>query len=173
MELRMGLHRWEQREPDWVAAAVAGFAAGAVLMVLELSWAALSSSNGPWRISQLVAALTLGPNTLQASPHSYDTGIVAVALVTHYLLGVGFGLMLGFILAGYRYDTSLVVMLLIGAAFSVLLYLFNFYVLTRAFPWFTELRGWKTVLAHVVLGLAAAFFYWKLARRGASGPRPA
>jgi ribose/xylose/arabinose/galactoside ABC-type transport system permease subunit len=152
---------------------VAGFAAGAVLMVLELSWAGLSSSDGPWRISQLVAALTLGPQTLQVSPHSYDTAIVAVALATHYVLGVGFGLMLGFVIAGFRYDASLVVMLLIGAAFSVVLYLFNFYVLTGAFPWFAELRGWKTVLAHVVLGLATAAFYWKLARRGASGPRAA
>ena len=171
MELRLHLHHWERREPDWLAAAVAGFAAGAVLMVLELSWAALASSNGPWRISQLVAALTLGPNTLQASPYSYDSGIVAVALGTHYLLGVGFGVMLGFIIAGFHYDTSLVVMLLIGAAFSVLLYLFNFYVLTRAFPWFTELRGGKTVLAHLVLGIATALFYWKLARRGPDAKR--
>ena len=28
MELHMHLHRWEQREPDWWAAAVSGFAAG-------------------------------------------------------------------------------------------------------------------------------------------------
>lgn len=173
MELGIHLHRWERREPDWLAAVVAGFAAGAVLMVLELSWAALSSGDGPWRISQLVAALTLGLNTLQASPHSYDTAIVAVALATHYALGIGFGVMLGFIIAGFHYDTSLVVMLLIATAFSVLLYLFNFYVLTGAFPWFAELRGWRTVLAHVILGLATASFYWKLARRGASGPRAA
>ena len=166
MELRLRLHHWEQREPDWLAAVVAGFAAGAVLMVLELTWAAFASNNGPWRISQLVAALLLGPSTLQASPYSYDTGVVAVALVTHYLLGVGFGMMLGFIIAGFHYETSLVVMVLIGVAFSVLLYLFNFYALTRAFPWFVELRGWKTVLAHLVLGIATAVFYWKLARRG-------
>jgi hypothetical protein len=172
MELRLHLRRWERREPDWAAAAVAGFAAGAVLMVLELAWAALSASDGPWRISQLVAALVLGPGTLQVSAHSYDTGIVAIALAIHYLLGVGFGLMLGFILAGARYDTQLGVMLAIGAAFSVLLYLFNFYILTRALPWFTELRGWRTVLAHVIMGLAAALFYWKLARRSASGPPP-
>jgi hypothetical protein len=165
MELRMHLHHWERREPDWAAAAVSGFAAGAILMVLELAWAALIGNNGPWRISQLVAALTLGAGPLQGSPFAFDMGVVGMALATHYLLGVAFGLVLGYILAGFHYDVSVAPMLLIGAAFGVLLYLINFYALTKVFPWFTELRGWTTLAAHLVFGATAALLYWKLARR--------
>jgi hypothetical protein len=166
MELRLYLHHWERRAPDWLAAAVAGLAAGAVLMVLELAWAALFGGAGPWRISQLVAALVLGPGTLQVSPYHFDAVVVMLALSTHYLLGVGFGMVLGFILAGFHYDTSLAAMQLIGAAFGLLLYLLNFFVLTQLFPWFAELRGWATFMAHLIFGVSAALLYWKLARRG-------
>lgn len=169
MEHRLYLHRWERRAPDWLAAAVAGFAAGAVLMVLELAWAALSNSNGPWRISQLVAALVLGPGSLQVSPYHFDTGVAVLALFTHYVLGVAFGLVLGFILAGFHYDTSLLAVPLIGAAFGALLYLFNFIALTQWFSWFAELRGWATFVSHLVFGVSAALLYWKLARRGVGG----
>lgn len=166
MELRLKLHHWERRAPDWPAAAVAGFAAGAVLMVLELAWAALVGGDGPWRISQLVAALVLGPGTLHASPYQFDATVLALALATHYLLGVVFGMVLGCILAGFHYDSSPTAMLAIGAAFGALLYLVNFVALTPAFAWFAELRGWATFVAHLVFGISAALLYWKLARRG-------
>ena len=169
MEHRLYLHRWERRAPDWLAAAVAGFAAGAVLMVLELAWAALSGSNGPWRISQLVSALLLGPGSLQVSPYHFDTGVVILALFTHYVLGAAFGMVLGFILAGFHYDTSLLAVPLIGAAFGALLYLFNFIALTQWFSWFAELRGWTTFVSHLVFGVSAALLYWKLARRSVGG----
>lgn len=173
MEDRLYLHHWVRRSPDWLAAAVAGFAAGAVLMVLELAWAALDGNNGPWRISQLVAALLLGPGTLQASPYQFEAGVVILALTIHYALGVAFGMVLGFILAGFHYDTSLVAMTLIGAAVGAVLYLFNFYALTQLFPWFAELRGWATFVSHLVLVVSAALLYWKLARRGIVGKRGA
>lgn len=165
MELRLNLHRWEHREPDWAAAMVSGFAAGAILMVLELAWAAVAGNNGPWRISQLVAALTLGTGSLQGSAFAFDAVVVGMALATHYLLGITFGMVLGYFLAGFHYDTTLAAMLLIGAAFGVLLYLIDFHALTHVFPWFTELRGWTTLAAHLVFGLSAALLYWKLARR--------
>ncbi len=171
MELGLHLHRWERREPDWMAAAVAGFAAGAVLMVMELVWAALASTDGPWRISQLVAAITMGPGTLLASPHSLDTSVVAVALATHYVLGVAFGMLLGFIIAGFHYDSSVLVMQVFGAVFGVLLYLFNFHVITQIFPWFVALRAWGTLVAHLIFGIVTALLYWKLARRGLGAKR--
>lgn len=171
MELRMHLHHWERREPDWYAAVVSGFAAGAVLMVLELAWAALAGTNGPWRISQLIAALTLGHGPLQGSPFAFDVGVVGMALATHYLLGVAFGTVLGYVLAGFRYDATVAPMLLIGAAFGLLLYLINFYALTQVFPWFKELRGWSTLAAHLVFGVTTALLYWKLARRSDESQR--
>jgi len=167
MELRLRLHHWEGRSPNLMAAAVAGFAAGAVLMVLELVWAAVYQSDAVWRIPQLVAALTLGPYTaLQGPAHVFDPTIVAVALLTHYALGIGFGIVLGAVIAGYHYDNddggglSLPV---IGAVFGALLYVVNFFGLTEAWPWFAEMRAWGTFAAHLVFGITAAVLYGKLA----------
>lgn len=169
MELQLHLHRWEQREPDWSAAAVAGFAAGAVLMVLELLWATLMSTTGPWRISQLIAAVLLGPDALRGS--SFSAVVVAVALATHYAVGIAFGLVLGFISAGFHYDTNAGVLAIVGFAFGALLYLFSFHGVAQFFPWLAELRGWTTLIAHLIFGVTASLLYWKLAQRGPTRPR--
>lgn len=165
MELHLHLHRWEQHEPDWSAAAVSGFAAGAVLMVLELLWGALTNSAGPWRISQLVAALMLGPDALRAPADAFSVLIVGVALATHYALGTLFGMTLGFVSAGFRYDTSWGVMAVVGVAFGAMLYLFSFYVAAEIYVWLAELRGWTTFSAHLIFGVTTSLLYWKLARR--------
>lgn len=167
MELRLHLPRWERREPDWWAAAAAGFAAGAVLMVLEFAWAAVTSADGPWRVAQLVAALTLGAeNTLHVPARAFDAGIVTAALLTHYGLGVAFGLLLGRFIVGFHLDGRLGATLALGAVFGLLLYAVDFHALTTFFPWFRELRGWSSVVAHLVFGITAALLYWRLARPG-------
>jgi hypothetical protein len=165
MELQLHLHRWERHDPDWSAAAVSGFAAGAVLMVLELLWATVESSTGPWRISQLVAALVLGPDTLRSPAYDFSTLVVAVALATHYVLGTVFGMLLGFISAGFRYDTSPGMLAIVGVVFGALLYVFSFHGATQVFGWLVELRGWTTLIAHLIFGVTASLLYWKLARR--------
>lgn len=166
MEHPLHLPRWERREADWLAAAVAGFAAGAVLMVLEFAWAAFTSADGPWRVAQLVAALTLGPeHTLYDSPAMFDAGIVAAALLTHYGLGMFFGLLLGRVIVGFRLDDRLAATLVVGALFGLLLYLLNFHALTAFFHWFRELRGAGTLVAHLLFGATAGLLYWRLARR--------
>lgn len=135
-------------------------------MVMEVAWAALFSADAPWRISQMVAALSMGPDySLQSPANVFNAGVVAIALVTHYVLGVGFGLVLGFVIAGLHVETSVGTMQVIGAVFGAVLYLFNFFVVASAFPWFVELRGWGTLIAHMIFGVAAALLYWKLARR--------
>lgn len=164
MDLRLNALHWEHRLPDAPAAAVAGFVAGAVLMVLELLWAALVSGDSPWRISHLVAALVTGPATLQSS--GFDVAIVGIALGTHYLLGIMFGLALGWIIAGFRLESDAALLYSAGALFGLALYLFNFHVMVLAFPWFTELRGWATACAHLVFGVVAAVVYHRLYRRG-------
>src|SRR5262245_46267096 len=100
MELQMRTHDWSRRAPDWLAAAVAGLVAGAVLMVLELAWSA-SMAESPWRIPRMVAALVMGDQTLE--PATFSLGVVTLALFIHYLLGVLFGLSIGFIIAGFHY----------------------------------------------------------------------
>lgn len=166
MELQLREHDWRLRRPDVGAALAAGLVAGAALMVIELAWAA-SIGGDPWRVSRLVAALVLGPGILEGS--GFALGVVAVALLTHYLLGVLFGLVLAYVIAGFNYDDDrgAGMMQVIGAVFGMALYLLNFHGLGFVFPWLAELRGWATFVAHLVFGIAAAFTYWKLERQRA------
>ena len=161
MELHLESIHWERRQPDWLAAGVAGFAAGAVLMMLGMFWSHVVEGT-PWLNSHRVAAILMGPQAMQSS--DFSLGIVLVALFTHYLLGVVFGLALGFVLAGLRFDSSPERALTVGALFGLVLYLLNFHVMSSAFPWFAEIRGWVTLVMHLIFGLTAAALYWKLQR---------
>jgi hypothetical protein len=161
MEL-MHSHRWVRREPDWTAACVAGFVAGAVLMVLELAWSVAASSASPWATAHMIAALLMGPDVLQAT--DFNLGVVAVALVTHYVLGIFFALILAIIIAPFRLDSSAAMAVAVGAVFGVVLYWFNFYGVTHYFRWFELMRGWTALLGHIVFGASAAVAYWKLER---------
>lgn len=158
MDLHLHTPHWEHRLPDWPAAAVSGFVAGAVLMVLDLLWSAVVSGESPWRSSHLIAAIVLGPQTLGAASE-FGLGAVAVALLTHYVLGILFAMALAFVLVGFRWEADRTSAALVGALFGAALYLLNFHVMTQAFPWFAELRGWPTLVAHLVFGIVAALLY--------------
>jgi hypothetical protein len=162
MELHMHSHHLERRLPDWPAAAVSGFAAGAVVMVLELVWSSLFMDTSPWVTSRMVAAIVLGPDTMQSS--TFSVGVVAVALATHYVLGIVLGLILAAIVAPFHFDSSIGMILLTGAVFGLAVYLFNFYGMARFFTWFNDMRGWATMVAHLIFGMSAAIIYWKLER---------
>jgi hypothetical protein len=161
MEL-MHSHRWVRREPDWTAACVAGFVAGAVLMVLELIWSVAISNSSPWATAHMIAALMMGPDVLQST--GFDLGVVAMALVTHYVLGVFFTLILAIIIAPFRFDSSPALAAAVGAVFGVVLYWVNFYGISHYFRWFEDMRGWTALVAHVVFGACAALAYWQLER---------
>lgn len=163
MEMQLQGHQWSRRAPVWPAAIVAGLAAGAVLMVLELVWAAMLGDRDPWILSRHVAAIVMGREILQAT--TFDVVVVGVALATHYLLGIFSGLVVGALIAGFHWETSLGMMQAIGAAFGAVIYLVNFHVLTALFPWFSDLRGWATFIGHLVFGMSAALLYWWLSRR--------
>jgi hypothetical protein len=162
MELHMQSHHLEARVPDWPAAAVAGFVAGAVLMVLELIWAILTPGASPWVTSHKIAAIVLGPGALQSS--DFSIGVVALALATHYVLGIAFGIVLAAIIAPFHFDSSAGMLVLVGAVFGALIYLFDFYGMARVFPWFADMRNWETFVAHLVFGITAALMYWQLER---------
>lgn len=170
MDLHLNRMHWEHRLPDATAAAVAGLAAGAVLMVLELLWTSFVTAGDPWRVSRLVAALLMGVDPLQTG--GFDALVVAVALLTHYGLGIGFGLALAWLIAGFRLESNPALTLAIGALFGLALYLIDFYVMVRVFPWFIPLRGWPTLAAHLVFGIVAALMYWRLDRQGVHPGEP-
>ncbi len=160
MELHLREHRWEARVPDFLAAAIAGFGAGGVLMVLEIIVVAVSGDADPWRTTRMIAALLMNSEVLDASGAS--AGVVAAALLVHYLLGAVFGVALGALIAPFKLDSSVAMVLTAGAVFGVLLYALNFLVLVAIFPWFAALRGWPTLIAHLIFGMVAAFTYFKL-----------
>jgi len=164
MDYSLHLNRWHYQRPDWLAAVVAGLAGGAVLMVLELLWSAATNDVGPWRASQLVAAIALGPGVLEGSASVFRADVVGTALVTHYALGIVFGLVFGVVATGFGIDRQMPATLLFGALFGALLYFFDFYGMVRFFPWFIELRGWAMGIEHLVFGMVAALLYAKLER---------
>ncbi len=163
MELRMKLHshRFIPRNADWTVAAIAGFGAGGILMLLELAFSAAMDLD-PWRMPRLIAAMILGDPVLQVG--GYSLSVLASALAVHYLLGTFFGLVLCALIAPFQLDSSHGMVLLAGAVFGVALYLFNFYVIATVLPWFIEARGWTTLLGHVVFGMATALIYRLLER---------
>jgi hypothetical protein len=166
MDTFLGRRSWHWRAVDWVAAAVSGFAAGAVLMVLDLIWSAIFNPDGPWRTSHMIALIFSGApaESLQAGGYQFGLGAVSLALLIHYALGIVFGLVMATILVQLRLDTEPLKALMAGAFMGWLLYLVNFGMLTAFFPWLADLRGAATVAAHLVFGCVAAVLYWRLNR---------
>lgn len=137
------------------------------MMVLELFWAASMGDVSPWRVTQLTAALTMGGQAALSDPGSqFNLTIVAVALVTHYVLGIFSGLAVAWILAVIHRFGRLDVAEVVGGVFGALIYFINFHLLTAWAPWFAELRGWGTFILHLIFGLVAAVAYTWLSRRG-------
>jgi hypothetical protein len=164
MDIHMhSYHR--HRVPDWPAAAVAGLAAGAVLMVLELIWLTWFAHASPWAASHMIAAIVMGPDTVQSS--GFSLGVVTVALLAHYVLGSLLGLVLAAIVAPFHLDSSLGMLSLTGAVFGAVLYLLNFYGMVQFFPWFVDWRGTATLVNHLIFGVSAALLYARLDRHGA------
>jgi hypothetical protein len=164
MDTLLGLGRWKWRATDWTAAAVSGFAAGAVLMVLDLIWSSVFNPDGPWRTSHMIAPIFTGggPTT---SGYEFSLGVIAISLATHYVVGILFGLVMAWILAQLGLDAKPGRALVAGAVLGAVLYLVNFGILAGAlFPWLTELRGADTFAAHLVFGIVAAVLYCRLNR---------
>jgi len=165
MDALLGPQSWRRHSTDWIAAAVSGFAAGAVLMVLDLIWSAIFNPGGPWRTSHMIAPIFLGVDALRSTGYGFHAGVVAVALATHYGIGILFGLGLGWILARFDLDTSLLHATAAGAVLGIVLYLVNFHFVAVSFlPWLADLVGGPTLAAHVVFGGVAGLLYWRLNR---------
>ncbi|RJF97427.1 hypothetical protein [Noviherbaspirillum saxi] len=160
MELHLNMRRWHAHAPDWKAAVAAGLVAGAVLMVLELLWSTTTLGKSPWEVSHMVAAIIMGQGVLQS--FDFNVGVITVALITHYLLGVLFAIVFATIVASMQMDRNPGMALFAGAVFGLLLYLFNFFVMVRLFPWFEEMRGWAAVMGHLLFGMVASGMYLRL-----------
>ncbi|HSW21108.1 MAG TPA: hypothetical protein VLJ86_28045 [Ramlibacter sp.] len=158
--LGSGTSKW--RAMDWPAAAVSGFAAGAVLMVLDLVWSTLFNPEGPWRTSHMIAPIFTGVESANAT--AFSLSVVAIALATHYALGIIFGLIMAALLVQFKLDAEPGRAMAAGVIMGLLLYIINFHLLVGFFPWLTSLRGVPTLAAHIVFGIVAALLYCRLKR---------
>lgn len=164
MDALLSLRRSHAGATDWAAAAVSGFAAGAVLMVLDLVWSSIFNAHGPWRTSHMIAPLIIGTDVLRTTGYAFNVWVVSVALAIHYALGVAFGLVMAAIMVRLHADATPGRAAAAGSFLGLVLYMINFEGLTLFFPWLVELRGGDTLTAHVVFGLVAALLYWRLKR---------
>jgi hypothetical protein len=158
---------WHWRPTDWTAGAVAGLAAGALLMVLDLVWSGIFNTGGPWRISHMIAPLFTG--TPGSPGYGFHPGVVSISLAVHYGLGIVFGLVLAVVMSQLRLDTSSASALATGAIAGIVLYLVNFDLLASVLPWLATLRGGDTLAAQVVFGIATATLYFRLRRTPTEG----
>lgn len=163
MDLHMQSHQLTNRLPDWRAAALAGVLAGVVFLLLDML-AAVMMGGSAWAPTHMIAAIVMG-NSALGSPAMFSIGIVVVALIVHFALAIGMGLVLGLIMAPFHFDSSWGMASVVGAVFGLVVYVVDFYGMTRFFPWFAEARGWTTLIAHVIFGIVAADAYLKLERR--------
>lgn len=154
----------EAKTPHWKAAVWSGLIAGVVFLVLEMLLVSLIAGDSPWAPMRMMAAILLGQGVLPP-PATFDVGIVAAAMVVHFALAIGYGLILSLLV--FRLETGPA--LLIGALFGLGLYVVNFYGFTAVFPWFAMARNGMSILAHAVFGLTAAWAYKALAKREARG----
>lgn len=161
----------ERRRSDWAVGIVAGLAASAVLMVLDLLWSSVAEGGGPWRTSHMIAPIFTGVDAAQLSEYRFSWGVVAIALAAHYVLGMLSGVVLAALMTPLHLDTSAAKAIMIGTVFGAVVYVVNFHVVTRFFPWLTELRGLPTIAAHLLFGIVAAVFYYKLGRTSSADAR--
>ena len=117
MQLHMHSHHWEPRLPDWPAAAVSGFGGGAVLMVLELLWTTNVIGSSSWSTSHMIAAIVMGREALQSIDFNFT--VVTVALVTHYVLGIVFGIILSVIIAPVHFDSNVGMAVVSGTGYGL------------------------------------------------------
>src|SRR6185369_1281603 len=90
-----------------------------------------------------------------APPATFAPGIFAVALLIHLPLSIAFACVIAFVL--HRW--GLLVGIVGGALLGLALYWINFGTVFNLVPWFAPMKGWETMLAHVVFGAVAGGTY--------------
>ncbi|MGZ8255438.1 MAG: sodium:proline symporter [Burkholderiaceae bacterium] len=145
---------------------VAALAAGMLSTVVQVLLWVLFTDQWPailFRDARLAAALLMGPSELPP-PASFDITVMAVASVVHFALSLVYAGLVALLVE--RQPSGRVVVL--GAAFGLVLYLVNMHGFTWIFPWFAQSRDLIAVVAHLAFGVFAAVAYrraahWRLA----------
>ena len=161
---RMQILRFAEAEHalNLKAAAYAGVIAGFFFVLLMMILIPLLLDENPWTPVRMVAAIVMGERALEAATPALSTSLAIVALFVHFALSILYAVILSYLI--YRLETLSA--LLVGALFGLALYVINFYAFTGLFGWFAAGRNWVSVVAHLLFGVALAFAYKQLVKRG-------
>lgn len=147
---------------------LASIIAGLIYLASLIILMPIVYSDSVWTPFRMIGAVILGQGALTPQG-TFDPLVTAAAIVVVLAASVIYGYLGMAVLRPYHPLTALVG----GAAFGLLLYLFNFYVLSAIFPWFADFRGWVVLLGHLIFGvvLGAAYLSIKRWREGYRGFR--
>jgi hypothetical protein len=112
-----------------------------------------------YRDAGLAAAILMGPEVL-SPPASLNWKVMMAATFIHFLISIGYGILLVCVISRQDMMFSLIV----GAVFGAFVYLVNMYGFTFIFPWFSMVRDWITFFTHIAFGISLAVSYKRLAR---------
>ena len=140
-------------ETDWFKAVYAACIAAVVFLVLQMMIAAFIQGYGPWMPVRMIGAIALGTGALA------ETGFPVGVLIVAFLLHLGLSIATAWVLAPVVHGNTLAMAALTGAAAGVLIYLVNFHVLVLGFTWFEGIRGWATLLNHLIFGAVLTASY--------------
>ncbi|WP_269502273.1 sodium:proline symporter [Burkholderia sp. IMCC1007] len=141
---------------------------------IPILWAAFGAAVGStvielllWRIvgddaihdllrdARLTAAIVMGRRALGSSS-GFDPVIMSVATLVHASLSLAYAAVLAKAIRGLSLGSALVA----GGVFGLVLYGVNLYGFTAIFPWFAQVRGGITLIAHLVFGITAAAVHY-------------
>lgn len=161
---RIAPHTPKHHAINRAAALVAGIGAGTIATTIQLAlwWIfALPLPDILLRDARLAAAIVMGPDVLPP-PASFQWDVILVATAVHFVLSIGYALMLAPVVSRLARLPAV----LAGALFGLGLYGINMYGFTLLFPWFEASRDWITASAHLSFGVAAASIYKQCEENG-------
>lgn len=141
---------------------VVGLGAGVIATVAQIAMWWLAGMPIPetlFRDARLTAALVMGIDVLPP-PSTPQWNILLVATLIHFLLSVLYALIPAQWVSRLHNGSALFA----GALYGLAIYAINLYGFTLLFPWFEVVRGWVTLLTHLVFGVALAAGYLLFAR---------
>jgi len=139
---------------DWRAAFWAGLIAGAIFLLVNLFVTPLVIGGNAWVMVRLFASILMGEGIL-APPATFDAAALLIALITHFVLSIGYALLIAYII----HRGGLIAGFIAGALLGLALYSINFYTLTFFFPWFFAMRSWVFVATHLLFGALVGGIY--------------
>jgi hypothetical protein len=146
------------------AAISAGIISGIIATVMQVALWWLFQEPLPetlYRDARLAAAILMGAEVLPP-PASLNWKVMIVATFIHFLISIGYSIILARLISRLDMPFSL----FIGAIFGAFVYVVNMYGFTLIFPWFSMVRDWITFFTHIAFGISLACTYHPLARHG-------